>query len=138
MIAPFLFLDIYWKVEIFEYKKGNLGIMLVRKNYEASDIGVMYLDMIGTMDMEEELQYDELAIKNFAEYKYLLQALVEQEVVEEPHRYIEYPFAYTYRGINDIPIVRLKPNYANLIGTKPEEPKQNSHDMANSAKPAAK
>lgn len=138
MIIPFLFLDTYWSIDIFQYRKGNLGIMLVRRNYGANDIGVMYLDMIGTMDMHEGLEYDELAIKNFAEYKYLLEALVEQEVVEEPHRYIEYPFAYTYRGINDIPIVRLKPYFANLIGTKPEEPKQNSHDMANSAKPAAK
>jgi hypothetical protein len=138
MIKPFLFLDTYWKIEIFQYTKGNAGIMLVRRNYDSSDIGVMYLDMIATMDMHEGLEYDELAIKNFAEYKYLVDALVEQEIVEEPHRYVEYPFAYTFKGINHIPIVRLKSNYANPIGTKLTEPKQNSHDMANSAKPAAK
>lgn len=137
MIRGILFLDTYWRAEVFQYKKGNPGIMLVRKNYDVSDIGVMYIDMIATMDMEEGLEYDELAIKNFAEYKYLLEALVEQEVVEEPHRYINYPFAYTFKGVNNIPIVRLKPDYANLIGTKLTDPKQNSHDIASSAKPAA-
>jgi hypothetical protein len=133
-MSKLLFLETKWKINIFSYDEGGLGIVLTRKNTEVMLAEDMYEDMVISA-WEPGLQDDEIAIKDFAESKGALKALVEAQIVQEPHRYIyaEYPY-----GVAELAVVRLKNLASNLKGIKVSKSKQNSQVIANSAEPAAK
>jgi hypothetical protein len=133
-MSKLLFLEAKWTINIFSYDEGGLGIILTRKNKEVMLAEDMYEDMVVSA-WDPSLQDDEIAIKDFAENKGVLKALLEAQVVQEPHRYVyaEYPY-----GVAELAVVRLKNLPSNLKGVKPSKSRQNSQVMANSAEPAAK
>ena len=119
-----------WDVEILTYQNtGHIALCIV----EVSDSPMVEDYMISTKI--SYLNQDEIAIWNFDNTAGVLDALVNAEVVEPAHKYVE--GKYGDLKIN-IPIVRLKISFMNLVGIKPSQPKQKSHSIANSARPAAK
>jgi hypothetical protein len=133
-MSKLLFLEAKWTINIFSYDDGGLGIVLTRKNNEVMLAEDMYEDMVVSA-WDPSLQYDEIAIKDFAENKGVLKALLEAQIVQEPHRYIyaEYPY-----GVAELAVVRLKNLPSNLKEVKASKSKQKSQSIANSARPAAK
>jgi hypothetical protein len=133
-MSKLLFLEAKWTINIFSYDEGGLGIVLTRKNKEVMLAEDMYEDMVVSA-WEPSLEDDEIAIKDFAENKGVLKALLEAQIIQEPHRYIyaEYPY-----GVAELAVVRLKNLPSNLKGVKTSKSRQNSQVMANSAEPAAK
>jgi hypothetical protein len=129
-----LFLEDKWVVNVFSYDEGGLGIILTKKNHNAQIAAEMYEDMVISA-WEPGLDYDEIAIKDFAENEGALKALLKAQIVHEPHRFIyaEYPY-----GVAELAVVRLKNLPSNLKGIKTPKSKQNSQVVANSAEPAAK
>jgi hypothetical protein len=118
-----------WDVELIEYQKsGHMGLCIV----EVADADIVEDHLISVY--VKALKSDEIAIWNFDGFEGVLEALIKAEIVQEPHSYLEKIYG-DLRYI--VPIVRLKNSFMNLSGIKPSEPKQKSHSIANSAKPAA-
>jgi hypothetical protein len=118
-----------WDVELIEYQKsGHMGLCIV----EVADTDIVEDHLITVY--VRTLKSDEIAIWNFDGFEGVLEALIKAEIVQEPHNYIEKNYA-DLRYL--VPIVRLKNSFMDLSGIKPSQPKQKSHSIANSAKPAA-
>lgn len=124
------FNDKQWDVELIEYQKsGHMGLCIV----EVSNEDIVQDFLISTHI--RTLKQDEIAVWNFDGFQGILETLIEAEIVEEPHNYIEKIYGdLKYM----VPIVRLKNSFMNLVGIKVSQPKQKSHSIANSARPAAK
>lgn len=119
-----------WDVELIDYARtGHMGLYIVEvsNNHESVD------DILISLYVKT-LKLDEIAIWNFDGLEGVLDALIKAEIVEEPHDYIRKDHGDLRY---DVPIVRLKSSFMNLVGIKPSQSKQKSHSMANSAKPAA-
>ena len=124
------FNDKQWDVELIEYQKsGHMGLCIV----EVSNEDIVQDFLISTHI--RTLKQDEIAVWNFDGFQGILETLIEAEIVEEPHNYIEKIYGdLKYM----VPIVRLKNSFMNLVGIKVSQPKQKSHSIANSARHAAK
>jgi hypothetical protein len=119
-----------WDVEILTYQNtGHIALCIV----EVSDSMMVEDYMISTKI--SYLNQDEIAIWNFDNTAGILDALVNGEVVEPAHKYVK--GKYGDLEIH-IPVVRLKNSFMNFVGIKDSQPKQKSHSIANSARPAAK
>lgn len=120
-----------WDVELIDYPRtGHMGLYIV----EASNNHESIEDVLISLYVKT-LKIDEIAIWNFDGMEGILDALIKGEIVEEPHDYIRKDHGDLRY---DVPIVRLKNSFINLVGIKPSQSKQKSHGMANSARPAAK
>jgi hypothetical protein len=117
-----------YKVEIMTHKRlDNLVIVLYELDSEdLPDCIVVSLPL-------EDLEYGEIGINSFGENLGMINALMDAEVVEHPHRYLLIPIKDIRQTV---PVVRLKHSFTNLLGYKIPEPKQKSQGMANSARPA--
>jgi hypothetical protein len=83
----------------------------------------------------ENLEYGEIGINSFGEKLGMINALMDAEVVEHPHRYVVVVVKDTKQTV---PIVRLKHSFISLLGIKVSQSKQNFGSIANSANPAEK
>ena len=124
------FNDKLWDVELIDYPKtGHMGLYIV----EVSNTDIVE-DVLISLYVKT-LKIDEIAIWNFDGMEGILDALIKGEIVEEPHDYVRKDHGDLRY---DVPIVRLKISFMNLVGIKPSQSKQKSHSIANSARPAAK
>jgi hypothetical protein len=129
-----IFNDESWTIHIGNYAEGSPSIILTKKNKGARTALDIWEDLVVSV-LIDELDIDEIAIKDFAENKGILKVLIDEEIIFEPHRFhIE---KYTYHVV-ELPIVRLKKDNPNLAGTKPKVSIQKSQHKTNLAKPAAK
>jgi hypothetical protein len=125
-----LWKDKEYKVEIMIHKRvDNLVIVLYELDSED------FPDCIVVSLPLEDLEYGEIGINSFGENLGMINALMDAEVVEHPHRYLLIPIKDIRQTV---PVVRLKHSFTNLLGYKIPESKQNSQGVANSAGPAAK
>ena len=125
-----LWKDKEYKVEIMVHKRiDNLVIVLYELDSED------FPDCIVVSLPLENLEYGEIGINSFGENLGMINALMDAEIIEPPHRYL---FILVKDTRETVPIVRLKHSFTNLLGYKIPEPKQKSQGMANSARPAAK
>jgi hypothetical protein len=119
-----------YEAEIMIHKRvDNLVIVLYELDSED------FPDCIVVSLPLENLEYGEIGINSFGENLGMINALMDAEVVEHPHRYLLIPIKDMKQTV---PIVRLKHSFTNLLGYKIPEPKQKSQDVSNSARPAAK
>jgi len=119
-----------WDVELIDYPKtGHMGLYIVEVSNDHNNVDDVLISMY-----VKTLKIDEIAIWNFDGLEGILDALLQGEIVEEPHGYVRKDHGDLRY---DVPIVRLKSSFMNLSGIKPSQPKQKTHSIANSAKPAA-
>ena len=119
-----------WDVELIDYPKtGHMGLYIVEVSNDHNNVDDVLISMY-----VKTLKIDEIAIWNFDGLEGILDALLQGEIVEEPHDYVRKDHGDLRY---DVPIVRLKSSFMNLSGIKPSQPKQKTHNIANSAKPAA-
>lgn len=121
--------ELTWQVDLFSYKTGHLGIMITELQ-DDDDIAILGDDVMASIYVKN-LEKDEIAIKNYNGFTGLLDELVLAEFVELPHKFMR----SDYFGKEVlIPIVRLKKQSINMAGTGVDISKQNSQDIANSAR----
>jgi hypothetical protein len=119
-----------YEAEIMIHKRvDNLVIVLYELDSED------FPDCIVVSLPLEDLEYGEIGINSFGENLGMINALMDAEVVEHPHRYLLIPIKDMKQTV---PIVRLKHSFTNLLGYKITQSKQKSQDVSNSARPAAK
>lgn len=124
--------DKSYTVEVLLHMRtNNLAIVLSDAETEED----LFPDYIMASVPLDNLEYGEIGINSFDEKAGMINALMDAEIIEAPHRYLVV-------GIKDrkqiVPIVWLKHSFMNLIGLRLSQLEQNSQDTANSAKPAAK
>jgi CRISPR/Cas system-associated protein Cas7 (RAMP superfamily) len=129
-----LFLDEIWEVNIINYDSGGMGIVLTKRNIHAEIAADMYEDLVVSVPTNG-LKDDEIALSDANENKGIVNCLVKNNIVEEPHRFIYEQYTY---GVAELSIVRLKKSTPNLAGVKSSKTVVKSQHNANSAKPAAK
>jgi hypothetical protein len=77
-----------------KYPNGQTSIRL----YDEED-GLPYAT--ATVSVKDQLEEDEVAIKNYSENEGLLQSLINSKIIDSPHRFIE-------SGFVKIPVCKLK------------------------------
>ena len=76
------------------YKQGNqIALQLIEED------GMPFATC--TINLPGQLEDDEVAIKSYSENEGMLEFLLQNELVEEPHRYI-------FSGYTKVPVCRLK------------------------------
>ncbi len=125
-----LWKDKEYEAEIMIHKRLN-NLVIVLYELDSED----FPDCIVVSLPLEDLEYGEIGINSFGENLGMINALMDAEVVEHPHRYLLIPIKDIRQTV---PIVRLKHSFVNLLGYKIPELKQKSQSMSNSARPAAK
>jgi hypothetical protein len=127
-----LWKDKEYTVEILTHMRTeNLAIVLS----DAETLEDLFPDYIMASVPLDNLEYGEIGINSFGEKLGMINALMDAEVIEHPHRYLVVVVKDTKQTV---PIVRLKHSFINLLGIKVSQSKQNSGEYANSARPAAK
>jgi hypothetical protein len=123
-----LWKDKEYEVEIMIHKRVN-NLVIVLYELDSEDFPIVVSLPL------EDLEYGEIGINSFGENLGMINALMDAEVVEHPHRYLLIPIKDIKQTV---PVVRLKHSFVNLLGYKIPELKQKSQSMSNSARPAAK
>jgi len=129
-----LFLDDIWEVSIINYASGGMGIILTKRNINATTASDMYEDLVVSVPTKS-LEDDEIALFDRNETEGIVKCLVKNNIVQEPHRFVydEYPY-----GVAELSIVRLKKDSTNIKNDAAETSIQKSKHKANLAKPAGK
>lgn len=129
-----LFLDEIWEVNIVNYASGGMGIVLTKRNINATIASDMWEDLVVSVPTKT-LADDEIALFDANENSGIVDCLVKNNIVQEPHRFVYEEYSY---GVAELSIVRLKKDSTNLAGDKAKTSIQKSQYNANSAKPAEK
>jgi hypothetical protein len=93
-----------------QFKQRNFAVSFSR--YRANNnIGILLdgpEEVVASVNVPEDLDIDEVAIKNYSELDGMLDALLEAKVIEIPHRYVTL-------GYVNHPICKLSPEALDIL-----------------------